>query len=154
LLRSVCQKAIRAGFRVRHFPFTPEDNLYARIVLSGLQVEFLPYSVNINAVMSRMRCCERFFTSRFHSLVFSFLQSCEILPFCYAPKSFELLEDLHITHPSIFGIEHLFEDSEELADRIFDTPGLRVAQEVVAEACRTVTSVVDSAIGQVRRSIA
>jgi hypothetical protein len=151
LVRAVCSKANQDGIRIKHIPFAPLDDVFARTILKDFAVEFMPYTSNLASVLSQVGLCGRFFTTRFHSLVFSILKHCEITPFCYASKCDRLLADLQIEHTSIIRIQELLDGKNGLVERVLEGPGIKVPTEVVAAVCRKVTANVDSAIGQLRK---
>jgi hypothetical protein len=152
LVRAICHNAKRAGMRVIHIPFTPLDDVFAQTILNDLGVEFVPYTSNVMCVLSQVGQCKRFFTSRFHSLVFSILKYCHITPFCYAPKCNRLLSDLHISDPSVICLEDLILHKNGLIEQIIEGDGIHVPVDTVRVARDEVRARIDSAIDKLAPS--
>jgi hypothetical protein len=150
LVRGICSKANQAGIRIMHIPFTPVDDVFARTVLRGLSIKFVPYTPNIEPVLTQVGRCGRFFTSRLHSMIFSIIKHCEIMPFCYASKCDRLLKDLQIKHPSITRIEDLFGNMNGLVDKVIEQPGIRFPSKVVAALRDDVATKLDYVIAQMQ----
>ncbi len=146
LVRDICRQAKRAGMRVKHIPFTPLDDMFARTVLHGLGVEFAPYTSNVSSVLSQVGRCERFFTTRFHSLVFSILNHCQAIPFCYASKCDRLLEDFGVTGPPVIRLADILDYKQGMIERILEGPGIQITREKINEAHHQVCSIIDNAI--------
>lgn len=146
LVCRICAQAKRAGLRIRHIPFTPIDDMFARVALQGLGVEFLPYTSNVSTVLARVGQCHQFFTTRFHSLVFSLLKHCVVTPFCYASKCDRLLQDFGISNASIIRLPDLLEPLNAIVERVIEGQGLRVPASEIKVARDRVSQVVDTTI--------
>lgn len=146
LVRAVSLNATRNGMHVVHIPFEPIDHVFARTILSDLEVEFMPYTANVSRSISRIGKCEHFFATRFHSLIFSILKHRRITPFCYAPKCNRLLADLQINSSSVISVDDLIRHKDKLANRVIGNKGICVPADTVRRAFSEATANIDSAI--------
>ncbi len=118
--RWICIREIENKNHVVHLPFTLEDNLYAREVLKGLPVEFHTYTGNYNAVFRKMSDMKRFYSSRFHSAIFSMILKKPLLPMCYSYKCKWLLDDAGAGSENCIYPEDLLDNWKKKADTDFD----------------------------------
>ena len=111
LLRGACQRIRDLGKQVFHLPFTAADDAFAREILEGFDVTYLPFTSSPASVYRQMKRFECFVTGRFHSLAFALQSRTPCLPFCYASKSSRLLQDLGLS-PERFVTFALLADSD------------------------------------------
>lgn len=93
-MRSAVDEMLRAGYRVVHFPFTPQDDGYARSCLQDLNVSFRRYDHAPLPVLQALGQCRAFLSSRYHSLIFSLITATPLVAFEYASKCSRLLDDI------------------------------------------------------------
>ncbi len=149
LTREVVKAAQGAGFRVVHFPFTPADDVFARTVLNDLNVTFRPYSPHVRAVVPAIGRCQRFFTTRFHSLIFSLVTRTPFVAFNYATKCERLLADLDVPASAQVTVRDLFEDPAQVAQKIVCGDTVDVAWARIEENGAQVSEWIRRAIRQV-----
>ncbi len=94
LVRALLGRFLQAGWRVRSIPLAPEDDLFARSVLSGLAVEHQPYESDPLKVMAHFAAAERALVTRFHAHVFALLTGTPLGSFAYSPKCNHLMSEL------------------------------------------------------------
>jgi hypothetical protein len=96
-MRKAVGEMLAAGYHVVHFPFTPQDDGYARSCLENLDVEYRRYHHAPLSVLSDFGRCRFFLSSRYHSLIFSMITATPVVAFEYATKCTRLLDDLGLT---------------------------------------------------------
>jgi hypothetical protein len=133
MMRAVVKSAQQQGFQVVHFPFTPSDDVFARTIFSGLNISYRKYTSNILNLLPGLQQCDRFFTTRFHSLVFSIVTRTPFIPFNYATKCERLLTDLEVDAGSQINVRDLLEDTSKLADKISGIVPIKIPEEKVSE---------------------
>lgn len=116
LFHQIVSFFLAQGMRVRHFPFTPEDDLFAKGALCGLKVDFLGFTPSIMRQVRRMSACKYFIASRFHAMVFALSLQLPALFVCYARKHLNLAHDLAIPKHCLIANEELsFQGSQVVA---------------------------------------
>ncbi len=102
-------KLSSVGFDVIHVPFTPDDDRFARNLFKSSPVKCLQYTANPFKVLGLFQNASFAIPSRYHSLVFSLIVNCPVLPFAYADKSVRLLNELGINKRCYLDINDLAE---------------------------------------------
>lgn len=98
---------LQQGYALEHVPFAAGDDGFARHVLDGLPVRFLPYRQSYRSVISAMHRHQLFLSGRFHSLVFALKERVPCVAFCYSPKSKRLLNDLQVASGAIAELDEI-----------------------------------------------
>jgi hypothetical protein len=133
----------RRGWRICHGPFTPEDDEFARHFFSDQVDEFLPYAADPRLVLQMFGRFSAFLPTRFHSLVFALLSRTPVIPFCYAEKSQDLLDDLGPFEAPPLTAHDLLK-SKERFEHSLDAP-IVASDAVLCEARRRVFAALESA---------
>jgi len=116
--RGVAQDWRNQGKQLVHVPFSTADNGVAQILLDGLDIQYLPYEFRPEALLAKVSQCERFYTTRFHALVFGLLTGAPTVPYCYAWKCRNLLAPMGLVDHIQFYPESLLErPTEELIEQ-------------------------------------
>lgn len=81
------------GWQIFHIPFTPEDDLFARTFFNR-EIRYLSFSSNPIKAFHFISQCDLFLSMRYHSLVFALCSQTPCIPFLYAAKCRDLIDDL------------------------------------------------------------
>lgn len=92
-IRSIADIYLKKGWRILHIPFTPQDQIAAKIVLEDRPVQFFPYSDSPQSVFRNLSSCSCFLPSRYHALIFCMLSGTPSVPFLYASKCYRLIDE-------------------------------------------------------------
>lgn len=95
-VRESLQKAIGDGYKIEFLAFTPQDLEYGKIVLKGLNVEFLPYHSDPYKMLKIVSTGEGFICTRYHATIFGIKAGVKIQPIAYAKKNELMLMELGI----------------------------------------------------------
>lgn len=147
-VRAIVQEAQKAGLQVVHFPYTPMDDVFARTILGDLNVKFRPYLSNPQATFTAMRQCQRFFTTRFHSLIFAMLTETPLVAFTYATKCERLLADMEMPEESKIAILDLLGDPAALAEKVVHGPAATVPRARLEAVGGEVAATIQRAVQQ------
>lgn len=101
-------------YNIEHIPFALEDELFAKVVFTGLPVKLIPYTENRQAVCSRMSSFEWFFATRYHAHVFAISIGLPVVGVLYGQKCMDLIADLGLSKRS-------FLQNTELVERNFSS---------------------------------
>ena len=96
LIYATIDDYISQGYAVETLPFTPMDHVAAKILLKGLKVHHHPFCPDPYRVFTRIQTASVFFASRYHATIFGLKANVNIIPFAYAKKNEQLLNDLQI----------------------------------------------------------
>jgi polysaccharide pyruvyl transferase CsaB len=118
------------------FPFFNNDLRFYAYVLQKMRfakhVRFVPYTLDVDAVLSLFHNCDFVIGSRYHSIVFSILAEVPILPIVYHHKSYSLAKQV--------GLETLeIGDNIEWPERSIDTER---AKEIILRILRNKENIV------------
>ncbi|MBU6157568.1 MAG: polysaccharide pyruvyl transferase family protein [Bacteroidetes bacterium] len=95
-VRKIAEHYLSQGYVVEVLPFTPMDEAVARIMLKGLNVRHQPYYPDPYRIYEYIKTADVFFASRYHSTIFGLKANVKLIPFAYAGKNEQLLDDLQI----------------------------------------------------------
>jgi polysaccharide pyruvyl transferase WcaK-like protein len=84
------------GWEIVHLPFTPEDDLFAKIFCRSAKIKYHSFSPNPDRIFARLQKFNLFISTRFHALVFAAIAQVPCIPISYANKCHDLLTDLNI----------------------------------------------------------
>lgn len=112
LMRSIAQKYISAGFSVCHIPFALADDLFAKSVLSGLNVDFYPFTANPYKVFDRMKDLHLFIPTRLHAHIFSTILQIPFFSISYGAKCKSLLNLLNVPDVCSINYDELLNSSK------------------------------------------
>ncbi len=84
---------LERGWEVFHIPFTPEDDLFARTFFSE-KIKYLAFSPDPKKAFSSISQCNLFLSTRYHSMIFALCSQTPCIPFLYAAKCRDLIDDL------------------------------------------------------------
>ncbi len=91
---------IARGWRIIHIPFTPEDDLFAKTFFDSRKISFRAFSPDPNNAFAQISNCNLFISTRYHSLIFSLIAGIPCIPFTYASKCNDLINDLGLNTDS------------------------------------------------------
>jgi len=103
LIRDIANKALDEGKLVQHLPFSPEDCVFARKVLSGLSVEFLPFTTSVQTQLARISALKALIATRYHSMVFGLGLGVPTFSIAYSGKCENLVYDLGVPNTGWMG---------------------------------------------------
>lgn len=81
------------GWEIFHIPFTPEDDLFARTFF-GKKIKYKSFSPDPKKAFYSISKCNLFLSTRYHSMVFALCSQVPCIPFLYAVKCRDLIDDL------------------------------------------------------------
>jgi hypothetical protein len=93
-VREIITIAINEGYHVESIPFTPEDEIMAKLVMKDLKVTHNKYSDNPKTMLSKMGSAEKVLATRYHATIFAFKVGAKVIPMAYAKKNEFLLTEL------------------------------------------------------------
>jgi polysaccharide pyruvyl transferase WcaK-like protein len=96
IFRDLVGQRVDQGKTVVHVPFCAEDDLFARVALRGLDVQFQKFVPDVNCVIQQVARCEAFVATRYHALVFALGCGRPVFTVAYASKSQNLLDDIGV----------------------------------------------------------
>jgi len=95
-VRSIVSQAVDEGKLIETAPFTPEDEIYGKIILKGLPVSHVRYHSNVERMLQRIRSCDSLLATRYHATIFGIKSGVNLIPFAYSKKNVNLLEELGV----------------------------------------------------------
>jgi polysaccharide pyruvyl transferase WcaK-like protein len=102
LIRYTVDQYLSQGYSVESLPFTPMDQAAAGIILKGLSVNHHAYYPNPNKIIEIVKNANSFFATRYHATIFGLKANLKMIPFAYAKKNEQLMNDLQIHSGSYF----------------------------------------------------
>lgn len=102
LIRYTVDQYLSEGYSVESLPFTPMDQAAAGIILKGLRVCHHAYYPNPYKIIEIVKNANSFFATRYHATIFGLKANLKMIPFAYAKKNEQLLNDLEIHSGSYF----------------------------------------------------
>lgn len=120
LIKEVISYYKSMGYVVYHFPFAIEDDLFARTVLSQMDVIFLKYSSDPEIVLDRMNKLSLFIATRLHAHIFALIKQVPLLSIAYGTKCESLFRYIQkqssdqITQNDFLRLENNLEDQMAL----------------------------------------
>ena len=120
MIRQVIDEYHRMGWRVRHIPFSIEDDAFARAVLSDLPIEFVGFRPDPLHVLKQIASCSRVIATRFHAHVFALASSTPLLSFGYDVKCESLWKELSLSDASQVRRDDFADDAMRAARLLVD----------------------------------
>ena len=123
LVRGTVEHYLTQGYTIESIAFTPMDHEAARILLKGMDVYHHSYYPNPFQVYKLIKKAGAFFASRYHATIFGLKANVKIIPFAYAKKNEQLLNDLNIRISEYDIPEDLIQESftsKEIRPVIYD----------------------------------
>lgn len=118
-------------YKIIHIPFTVDDDLFARTFFKNKNIKFLKYNPNPDESIKYLSQCDLFISTRYHSLVFAIKLGIPCIPFCYAIKCTDLLQDLGFkTENAIDRMELIQTYNEALEKVVYPKPFLLDSNDI------------------------
>jgi polysaccharide pyruvyl transferase WcaK-like protein len=127
-IRGITKAHLDRGWNVKHTPFTPDDEMYAKYIFNGLNVELQSFSPDPMKVIKSISSSYKMIGSRFHAHVFSFICDTPFLSLSYAPKCRLLWQDLGLSRETQATQAEIATTPTDVADRFSNLAGSRLSR--------------------------
>lgn len=149
IVRTGLKSYLDRGFKLKHVPFTTDDDIFARTFFADLPIEFTQYTNSISAAAVSLRKCDVFLSSRFHSLIFALKAGVPCVPVSYAWKNLNFLHDLGADRFDPLFPESWLENPEAAYECVATVEPLKLPREQVESMGAEVREVIGGAIKKV-----
>jgi hypothetical protein len=97
-VQGVIKKALAEGFTIETVPFTPGDEIAAKVLLENLPVKHNTYTDNLDEMVERIGRAQKIFATRYHATILGIKTGAQLIPMAYATKNDKLLNELGISN--------------------------------------------------------
>ncbi len=123
------------GYALEHVPFTPEDDFFARYFITNTKVRFIPFSRDPVKLISRISTYQKFYSTRYHSLIFGLLARTTTVPFLYSKKCTDLISDLDFSTDQFTSRDDLVYSFPDCLNKFLECAGISLSEDKM-DMCR------------------
>lgn len=114
LFRETIKFYLRNGYEVFHVPFALIDDYYAKYCFNDLKIHYLKYTPDPYEQFGRIQQFERFYSTRFHALVYCLKAAIPVKAFGYAGKVMSIFSDNNFDKSYIISRDELTKNGQDL----------------------------------------
>ncbi|MER8842441.1 polysaccharide pyruvyl transferase family protein [Mesorhizobium sp. M0913] len=146
--RQIALRYQEMGFRLVHVPFTPEDDLFAKMALRGIRgIEFFRYDRSIANCEAQIAASAVLVGSRFHANVAALRCQTPLRPFCYAQKVYDLLLEAGCERKYLQGRNEIIEGTFNIDIYTERSGGFVLSEMELNKRSRSATEAIERAVG-------